>query len=229
MTRFIRPLALPALLAVALATGAQAQADSVTVVTFGPDGFSLTSPGDAPVGDEPAALLRVIGSKGWAMKTLSQGDIPSDEAMAFPHYVHTSREIRLEHSEGRAEARGRLDSRMARIRADREPLRLRTPRLGEEIVEVIEMEAQHSVLFEITAALGPLEMDDALVTQLSQDDALRRLEVSDDVNSGTLEARFMFDSLEDWEAWKAAPETTQMLDALRAATEQMRTRMEVRQ
>jgi len=226
MTRRLRQLVAPVVLTVALATGAMAQADSVTVVTFGPDGFSLQAPDDVPVGEGRAVLLRRMEGNGWAMTTLKPGDIPSEvvETMgpsvlqvadgAFPRGLRQHRERGAAYTTGRP-ARDRI--------------RMRTPRLSAEVVDVFEIETQRSVLFEITATLGQLDMNHELVNALSEDDALRRLEVKEDINSGTLEAQFQFESLAAWQAWKSAPETTQMLGALREATGQMRTRMDVRQ
>lgn len=209
----LRQFFLPALLGVALATGVRAQSDAAALVIHGPDGFSLADPTDMPVGDAPTVLLRMTEAGGWVMKTLDRGDIPSDELAMMSRFGS------FEMTEPYARA---LTSRprMSGVYA---------PGLAPEVFQLAEIETHRTVLFEITARLGQLDMDDALVVQLSENDALRRLEVSEDVNSGALEVRFVFDSLDEWTRWRDAPETTQMLDALRSATDQMRTRMEVRQ
>lgn len=223
MIRRIRQLVVSATLTVALATGAMAQADSVVVVTYGPDGFRLQAPDDVPVGEETAVLLRRTEGNGWSMSTLSEGDIPSEEAAQMPQnrLVPWARVTR--------EDRARLESQMEAVRASRERSLARMPRMTGEIVDVYEIETQRSVLFEVTAGYERSELDDALVTQLTENGALRRLEVSDGIGYGSLEARFVFDSVEAWNTWKAAPETEAMLGALREATRRMETRMEVRQ
>ena len=223
MPPLFRQLVVPVVLTVALAASAMAQADSVTVVTFGPEGFRLQAPDDVPVGEGKAVMLRRMGESGWAMTTLNPGDVPSEVA-------ETMRLSRSQYSEGEfprglREHPGRFVD-VAAARSARESVLAQMPRMTGE---VFEFGVQRSVLFEITARLGQLEMDDALVRQLSETEALRRLEISESVDSGTVEARFVFDSVEDWNAWKAAPETVQMLDALKEATLQMQTRMEIRQ
>ncbi|GAB5535848.1 MAG: hypothetical protein Rubg2KO_20970 [Rubricoccaceae bacterium] len=226
MNRFLRQLVVPAVLTVALATGAMAQADSVAVVTFGPDGFSIQAPDDVPVGEGKAVMLRRMDDNGWAMTTLQPGDIPSEVAESMPRSSIRFAEGAFP---GSLRARDSSESAYALARSARSRAQARMPRLSSEVVDVFEIEAQRSVLFEVTAQYNLSEMDDALVDQLTENEALRRLEVSDEAGHGALDARFVFDSVEEWNEWKAASETEAMLDALRDATREMRTRMEVRQ
>ena len=226
MTRVLRQLVLPALLTVALAAGAQAQADSVVVVTYGPDGFALQAPDDAPVGEGKAVMLRRMDENGWSMTTLQPGDIPSEVAESMPR-------SRVRFAEGAfprgLRSRGSSESAYAIARSARSRAQARMPRLSSEVVDVLEYEVQRSVLFEITAGFERGNRKDALVTQLTENEALRRLEVSERSDYTSLEVQFLFDSVEAWNDWKAASETEEMLDALRGATSRMETRMEVRQ
>lgn len=214
MSSLFRQLVVLATLSVALATGAMAQTEHAALVTFGSNGLTLSEPTDVPIGDAPAALLRMTEAGRWILKTLRPGDIPSEE-------LETMMRFQFPENSGS----------LARVRdLVRRPTLERAYPSGliHEVVELAEIDPQRTVLFEITARLDPLEMDDALVNQISEDGALRRLEVSEVGMSGALDARFVFDSLDEWNAWRAAPETTQMLEALRAIG-QMQTRMEVRQ
>ncbi|MEO0559914.1 MAG: hypothetical protein AAF170_17230 [Bacteroidota bacterium] len=222
----LRQLVLSVLLTVALATGATAQADSVVVVTYGSEGFVLQAPDDVPVGEGKAVMLRRMEGNGWAMTTLKPGDIPSEVAETMrPTYARVSDDAfpRAHRSRGSQEAAFSI------ARDSRGQALARMPRLSSELVNVFEFEAQRSVLFEVTAEYNLSEMDDELVNQLVENRDLRRLEVSDSGGHGALDARFAFDSVEEWTAWKTAPETEAMLDALQEATRQMKTRMEVRQ
>ena len=143
------------------------------------DGFRL-----APVTDEPleqaAALLTYTG-RGWHLRSLSPGDVPSAEA---------ARPLR-------------------RLAPPTPPARPVPPRAPMPPAGFEAPADASQVTFEVSGRVeGDAS---AFLVELSEADALRSLSAEEDSGSTQVHASFQFDSVAEWTAWQARPEIRALL------------------
>jgi len=183
-----------------------ASAQSLMVV-FGDDGVTTQAPTDAPLGDEHAALVTWTGT-GWVLRSLSEGDVPTDVA---------ARSLSFDVSSGDWAGLIRTLDR-ARLPIDHESVAAQVARLGSISAALGRITSVRTpatrVRYTVVADGLADGLSRATLAALAGDEALVEMEVTTDTDT-RVELAFDFESVEAWAEWDAAADLAARLAGAR--------------